>query len=106
MSKENEPLVTVKILDRNYRIKCTPEEAPALRSAASYVDSKMRKLKQTGRVNSTDSMAVVVALNIAHELIDSKKSNADKQAQLDEHILKITKHIDLALAKEPSTEVQ
>jgi cell division protein ZapA len=105
MSQEQDPQVSVKILDRTYRIKCAQDEATALRSAAGYVDRQMRKLRQSGRVNSTDSMAVVVALNTAHELMKKEKATADNMAQLEENILRITRHIDQTLAKEKLTEV-
>lgn len=102
---DNTPLVTVKILDRNYRIKCSPEEAPKLRSAASYVDAQMRKLRQHGKVNNTDSIAVVVALNTANELMSVKQQHANEHAETTEHVLKITQLIDQSLAKEAPIEV-
>lgn len=102
---EQSPLVTVKILDRSYRIKCEHEEAPQLRRAAAYVDSQMRKLRHSGRVNSSESLAVVVALNTANELISSQVQQAQHKAQLEEGIMKLTQAIDQTLAKQEPVEV-
>ena len=100
------PLVTVKILDRSYRIKCTPEDAPNLRSAAAHVDNEMRKLRQAGRVNSSESLAVVVALNIANELMGTKQGHAKSMSLNEERVMKMVQYIDQTLAQEAPVGVK
>ncbi len=70
-----EPLqVTIKILDKDYRIGCAHHEQNDLRASARLLDSRMREIRQTGRVIGTDRIAVMAALNIAHDLVQLQRS--------------------------------
>ena len=40
--------------------------------AVAYLDGKMGDIKKTGKVNGTDRIAVMAALNIAHEFLSTK----------------------------------
>ena len=68
MSEENIQ-VKVQILDRDYQLVCKEEERNDLVAAARYLDDKMREMRTRGGVAGTDRLAVVAALNIAHELL-------------------------------------
>lgn len=69
-------LVTVNIFDRDYKIKCLPEEAPGLQEAAKLLDLQMRQSKQAGTSINAERLAVVTALNISHELARLKQQIA------------------------------
>ncbi len=57
----------VKIMGREYRVSCTPEERPSLVAAVELVDGKMREIAQKTRTTIAERVAVMAALNIAHE---------------------------------------
>ena len=57
----------VKIMGREYRVACTPEERDALLLAVDLVDNKMREIAQRTRSTIAERVAVMAALNIAHE---------------------------------------
>jgi cell division protein ZapA len=57
----------VKIMGREYRVACTPEERDALLSAVDIVDGKMRDIAQRTKTTIAERVAVMAALNIAHE---------------------------------------
>jgi cell division protein ZapA len=57
----------VKIMGREYRVACTPEERDALLAAVALVDGKMREIAQRTRNTVAERVAVMAALNIAHE---------------------------------------
>ena len=57
----------VKIMGREYRVACQPEERDALMSAVELVDSKMRDIAQRTKSTIAERVAVMAALNIAHE---------------------------------------
>jgi hypothetical protein len=44
------------------------------------LDGKMREIRKTGRVIGTDRIAVMAALNIAHELFQLQKTRAVDRA--------------------------
>ncbi len=57
----------VKIMGREYRVACAPEERPALLAAVELVDGKMREIAQKTKTTIAERVAVMAALNIAHE---------------------------------------
>ncbi len=68
--------VTVRILDKDYMVACPDGEQIALTAAAKRVDREMRKVREMGKVFGTDRIAVMVALNLAYELLYSPQTSA------------------------------
>ena len=64
----------VKIMGREYRVACSPEEREALISAVELVDGKMREIVQRTKNTVAERVAVMAALNIAHEHLASAKA--------------------------------
>ncbi|MBI1194757.1 MAG: cell division protein ZapA [Gammaproteobacteria bacterium] len=64
--------VTVSVLDQEFRIGCPEDERDALIASAAYLDKKMREIKRSGRIIGMDKIAVMAALHIAHELLQSR----------------------------------
>jgi cell division protein ZapA len=79
MSESNPP-IKVQILGKEYPIACSQEEQHELLIAARYLDEKMRLIRDTGRVIGTERIAVMAALNIAHEFLQrSQETGAGSQ---------------------------
>jgi len=68
--------VAVHILDREYLVACEPHERAGLLNAASMVDARMRELKNASRTATVDRIAVLVALNLAHELLGARDATS------------------------------
>ena len=63
-------------MGREFRIACKPEERAALQQAVNIVETKMSSIRNTGKVVGLDKIAVMAALQIAHEsLVGSNPSN-------------------------------
>lgn len=62
--------VVVHLLDKEYRVACPAEEREALLRAAHYLDDKMREVKEAN-VIGLERIAVMTALNLAHELLQA-----------------------------------
>ena len=71
----------VKIMGREYRVACSPEEREALISAVELVDGKMRDIAQRTKNTIAERVAVMAALNIAHEHLSKKPSPAEIPSQ-------------------------
>ena len=69
----------VKIMGREYRVACTPEERDALLSAVDLVDSKMREIAQRTKSTIAERVAVMAALNIAHEHLSAVPATVEKE---------------------------
>ncbi len=66
-SGKSEP-VTIRILDREYTVGVSDAERASLTAAARLLDTRMRDLRGTNKMVSPDRIAVLTALNLAHEL--------------------------------------
>ena len=64
---QNEP-VSVRILDREYTVGVEPAERDSLTAAARMLDARMRELRGSNKMVAPDRLAVLTALNLAHEL--------------------------------------
>ena len=60
--------VTVRILDREYTVGVSDDERAGLASAARMLDARMRELRGGNKMVAPDRLAVLTALNLAHEL--------------------------------------
>ena len=66
-----EPL-TIKIMDKEYRIACPEEEKDNLRASADLLNEKLNEIKQQGSVIGTERIAIMTALNMSHEILHSQ----------------------------------
>lgn len=82
MSAATEP-VSVRILDREYTIGVDAEGRDALMAAARILDSKMREIRGANRMAAVDRVAVLAALNLAHELQQLREREAEIDRGLD-----------------------
>jgi cell division protein ZapA len=64
---KSEP-VNVRILDREYTVGVSDDERASLTAAARLLDSRMRELRGSNKMVALDRLAVLTALNLAHEL--------------------------------------
>jgi cell division protein ZapA len=60
--------VEVRILDREFTVGCEPGERDSLMAAAQLLDARMREIRGAHKMAALDRIAVLAALNLAHEL--------------------------------------
>ena len=59
--------IAVRILDTDYRVSCPESDVAALRESAQDLDERMRGVRAGGKVRGLDRIAVMAALNMAHD---------------------------------------
>ena len=69
----------VTILGREYRIGCQEGERDALMQAVAHLDSRMREIRDAGKVSGVDRIAVMAALNIANDLLRERREPAARR---------------------------
>ncbi len=74
---DSSPPIKVQILGKEYPVSCPADEQHDLLVAARYLDEKMREIRDIGRIIGTERIAVMAALNIAHELLQQKQRRID-----------------------------
>ena len=67
-------MVDVTIFGRQYKVACAENERAELAEAVTYLDQKMREIRDRGKVAGVDRIAVMAALNIAHDLLRERQS--------------------------------
>ena len=97
---ESAKTIEISILGRNYKIACEESERAALMEAVAFLDTKMGEIKKAGKVSGTDRIAVMAALNIAHELLSLKLGNGFDLGQAKRRISSIEAKLDAAIAQQ------
>ena len=72
MSSGEQVAVSIKIFDKEYKIACKPHEKESLIASARYLDQKMNEVKSSHKIIGADRIAVMAALNIANEYLQSE----------------------------------
>lgn len=89
--------LTVVLLDREYRVACAPDEQEQLLSAARYLNDHMREIRDHGKVVGMERIAVMAALNVAHELLQLRTAKDDQLRAFAGRIRTLNERIERAL---------
>jgi cell division protein ZapA len=92
--------VEVSLLGRSYRVACEDDERDALMQAVAYLDAKMGEIRKSGKITGTERIAVMAALNIAHEMLATKVGGGFDIGQAKRRIASIEATLDAALAQQ------
>ncbi|MDH4274637.1 MAG: cell division protein ZapA [Gammaproteobacteria bacterium] len=95
--------VDVRILDKDYRVACSPQEKTALVNSARFLDTKMREIRSSGKIIGSERIAVMAALNIAYELL---RHRDDYDADINDvcvEVKKLQDKVEHALHKTPKS---
>ncbi|ADJ27506.1 cell division protein ZapA [Nitrosococcus watsonii] len=95
MNDEAQPVV-LHILGKEYRVVCPPGEEEALLTAARYLSQKMEEIKAGGKIIGVERVAVMSALNIAHELL-REQSRKEGERELNERIKSLRHKVEAVL---------
>ncbi len=79
MSATTAKALDIAIMGRTYKVSCHEEERESLLEAVAYLDQKMGEIKSSGRVGNAERIAVMAALNIAHELLEARARGSAPQ---------------------------
>ena len=99
----NEPSrVSVRILEKEYQVTCPVEERPALLDSAEYLNRKMREIRDSGKVIGLDRIAVMAALNIVNELLQTRGHDEGVETDLAARIKAMRERVESALTRSQS----
>ena len=101
----DEPIgVNIKVLDKDYRIACPAAEQDDLVASARLLDTRMREIRQTGRVVGSDRIAVLAALNIANELLQLQKAQGGGETAVTRRLGRLQERIGEAVSAAPALD--
>lgn len=90
----------VTILDREFRVACPEDEHAELLEAVSYLDKRMREVRDTGKVATVERIAIMAALNITHDFLTTRLGSGFDMGEFKRRINLMQATIDSALAKQ------
>ena len=96
MSEQNS--ISVKIMGKDYKIKCPPEKIARAWSSAQI--ALLQEIRDAGHVLGIVRIAVIAALNIAHDMLILKKQKNAYIELLNKRIMELQQKIERALASE------
>jgi cell division protein ZapA len=105
MTHQDQARVSVRIMEKEYVVACPYEERSALLDAAEFLNARMREIRDTGKVVGLDRIAVMAALNLAHEFLKGK----DRESRLDngvgQRVRALRERVEGALGKSQQLEL-
>jgi cell division protein ZapA len=96
MSKEARGL-EVNVMGREFRVSCTEEERRDLLKAVDYLNTKMREIRDTGKVIGVERIAIMAALNITHEYLSTRMDGGFDVGEFKRRLLSMQAIIDQAM---------
>ena len=104
MSDDVKP-ITVTILDKEYIVGSAENEREALFAAVEFLNGKMQEQRDSGKVIGAERIAVMAALNVAHEYLEYRRQNETKSVEVGAGIDRIQSKINSALSRGQAFEL-
>ncbi|HEY5643119.1 MAG TPA: cell division protein ZapA [Woeseiaceae bacterium] len=90
--------VSIRILDKEYQVACPVSERTDLLDSAEILNSKMREIRDSGRVVGLDRIAVMAALNMANDLMHARARDQALEGDVSNRLKLISDRVDNALS--------
>lgn len=90
--------VSVRILDKEYQVACPPSERTDLLDSAEILNSKMREIRDSGRIVGLDRIAVMAALNMANDLMHAQARDQELEGGISDRLKLISDRVDNVLS--------
>jgi cell division protein ZapA len=96
--------VHVKILEKEFQLGCSAEERGDLLDSVELLNSRMREIRDGGKVSGIDKIAILAALNIANELIQSRGKEHALETDAKKQVQTIREQVETALQSSQQLE--
>ena len=105
MSSQDQARVSVRIMEKEYVVACPYDERSALLDAAEYLNGRMREIRDSGKVVGLDRVAVMVALNMAHELLLMRGRDTKVEGEAGSKVRALRERVETALERAQQLEL-
>ena len=90
----------ITIMGRDFRVACPEDEQAGLLEAVDYLNKKMLEIREGGKVIGLERIAIMAALNIAHELLTTKIDGGFDLAEIKGRMNRMETVIDQAMSEQ------
>ena len=102
MSAADNKAMTINLLGREFRVAVPEGEHKQLQASVDFLNRKMKEVRDTGKVVGNERIAIMAALNIAHEFVSNPGQAAAAPSvdngAIKRRILAMQETLDSALA--------
>jgi cell division protein ZapA len=88
----------ISIMGREFRIATPPGEEALMAASVDLVNRRMREVQSSGKVVGNERVAMLAALNLAHELLSVRAGKGADLADIQRRIMSMEAAVDRALA--------
>ena len=89
--------VSVRILDKEYQVACPVSERTDLLDSAEILNTRMREIRDSGRIVGLDRIAVMAALNMANDLLHAQARDRVLEVDVSERLKLISDRVESVL---------
>jgi cell division protein ZapA len=97
--------VTIELLGKPYVIRCPESEVKSLQQAAAVVNQKMTEIQESGKAINLERIAIITALNIAHDYLQIDQHKSSIMTKINHRIAQLQDRIDSAINHTLHTEL-
>lgn len=97
MSADEPARVSVRIMEKEFMVACPHEERSALLDSAEFLNTRMREIRDSGKVVGLDRIAVMAALNLANELLQAHQREAELESELAGRVRALRERVETTL---------
>ena len=90
----------INVMGREFRVACPENEQKGLLEAVDYLNKKMGEIRDNGKVIGLERIAIMAALNIAHELLSVKVGGGFDMAEIKRRMNSMETVIDQAMSEQ------
>jgi len=90
----------ITLMGRQYRVACAQEEQEGLLKAVEFLNRKMQEVRDNGKVIGQERIAIMAALNIAHEFLTTKVGGGFDMAEIKRRMASMETVLERALSEQ------
>ena len=97
--------LSVRILEKDYFVACAPNERSELLDSAEFLNNRMREIRDSGKIVGLDRIAVMAALNLAHEVIRLRANSTGNEQEFGHRLKTLRERVETSLEKGQQLEL-
>ncbi|NVK21939.1 MAG: cell division protein ZapA [Kangiellaceae bacterium] len=105
MAKSKVKPINITILGKEFQVASPESEHQQLLQAASFLDKRMKEIRESGKVLGLERIAVMAALNLSYELLNTPSIDADEASIIEQRIQSLNSRVENALKQSEQIEL-
>ncbi len=105
MAKSDIIPVNINILGKEFQVASPEDEHQQLLQAASFLDKRMREIRESGKVLGLERIAIMAALNLSYELLSKSDSNPQEISIINNKMQQLSDKIERSLESSKQIEL-